>query len=96
MDILFWRKSSKSNIPLDKINKETINFNELFSSINNRSQVLELYKFLCHACHPDKYINDPNKAQIAEDLFKKVQNCKTDLSELLKIQDEANEKLLSR
>lgn len=96
MGIFLGKKSPESNIPLDRIKKETINFNGLFSSINNRSQVLELYKFLCQACHPDKYVNDPSKAQLAEDLFKKVQNCKTDFSELLKIQDEVNEKLLLR
>ena len=73
--------------------KEKIDMKGLFSNINNRNKVELLYKELCRLSHPD---NNPDKQELAQELFTKVQNSRNDYNAMLKLKDEITESLIQK
>lgn len=83
-----FKKRSKSTLREDlikEIKEERLDMKELFSNINNRDKVEQLYKELCKLTHPD---NNPKRQEVAQELFTKVQRNRNDYNALLKLKNE--------
>ena len=78
---------------INKIKEENLDMEGLFSNINNRSKIESLYKELCKLCHPDLYEKDPDKREMAQELFTKVQRSKNDYNSLIELKNEIVEAL---
>ena len=63
-----------------------MDFSSMFTAINKRSEIEQLFKSLSRRCHPDVYVGHSEKMALAEDLFKRVMANSTNYEELLKIQ----------
>ena len=85
--MLFGRKRRSRNELIEKIKKEELDFSSMFSAINNRAELDELFKSLCKRCHPDAYVDNPEKMAIAEELFKSVRANSTNIEELKRIEE---------
>lgn len=82
---IFKRKDNREET-LNRIKKEEMDFSSVFTAINKRSEIEQLFKSLSRRCHPDVYVGYPEKMALAEDLFKRVMANSTNYEELLKIQ----------
>lgn len=82
---IFKRKDNREET-LNRIKKEEMDFSSVFTAINKRSEIEQLFKSLSRRCHPDVYVGHPEKMSLAEDLFKRVMANSTNYEELLKIQ----------
>lgn len=67
---------------------------EMFISISERAEILNLYKKIATIAHPDRYVGDANKQEMAEQLFKEAQQHRTSLAELKRIFARAKDYLL--
>lgn len=85
----FNRKESTSTIPVDEIMEKKVDLSSLFSAINNRDEINQLYRKLCRLVHPDRYIGEPEKLDIAQKLFQEVQSNRTNLEALRAISERA-------
>lgn len=91
---LFKRDRARKEL-VDKIKKEDIDFSSVFSTINDRSEVNSLFKSLSRRCHPDRFVDDPQKMIIAEGLFKKVMSNSTNLDVLKELDNITKQELES-
>ena len=83
----------KDKQPIDNqyikaLKKERLDLDSLFTNINNRSKMSILYKELSKLWHPDLYENDPQKKELAQMLFVRVQNSKSNYNSLLQLKEE--------
>ena len=49
------KRETEQDILIKRIKAEQLDMQDLFSNINNRSEVETLYKELCKLSHPDKF-----------------------------------------
>ena len=84
--IVYIKKNKKDNIKekLD-IEDDKVDINNLINSINHSKN---LYKQLIIKYHPDKYVNENEKAK-AEYIVKEITKNKRDYKKLLEIENEA-------
>lgn len=84
--MLFFRKNRIRKELIEKIKKEELDLSSVFSAINNRAEVDQLFKNLLRRCHPDRFVDNPEKNALAETLFKKVMANSTNLNELKELE----------
>ena len=77
--MFFSKKNSARKELMEKIKKEELDLSSVFSTINNRAEVDQLFKNLLRRCHPDRFVDNPEKNALAEALFKKVMANSTNL-----------------
>lgn len=68
---------------------------DLFSNINNRSEVETLFKELCKLSHPDKFDKEPVKKEIAKELFAQIQTNRNNYNQLIELKSIVEVKLLN-
>jgi hypothetical protein len=90
------KKNTLQEELVKKIKEEHLDLDGLFSNINNRSRIESLYKELCKLCHPDLYEKEPDKRELAQDLFTKIQKGKNDYNALLKLKEEIIDSLMNK
>ena len=61
--------------------------------INSSFNSIQLYDELKVKCHPDRFPNDANKNEIANELFQEITKNKTNYKKLLELKEEAINKL---
>lgn len=91
---LFQKKSKQKEV-IERIKREEIDFSSMFASINNRTEIEQLFKSLSRRCHPDVYVGNPEKMALAEELFKRVMANSTNYKELVQIDSIITEQLES-
>ena len=81
---IFKKKDTREET-IDRIKKEDMDFSSMFTAINNRTEIEQLFKSLSRRCHPDVYVGNPEKMALAEELFKSVMANSTNYKELVQI-----------
>ena len=81
---IFKKKDTREET-IDRIKKEDMDFSSMFTAINNRTEIEQLFKSLSRRCHPDVYVGNPEKMALAEELFKRVMANSTNYKELVQI-----------
>ena len=81
---IFKKKDTRKET-IDRIKKEDMDFSSMFTAINNRTEIEQLFKSLSRRCHPDVYVGNPEKMALAEELFKRVMANSTNYKELVQI-----------
>lgn len=89
------RKQTEQDILIERIKAEQPDMQDLFSNINNRSEVESLYKELCKLSHPDKFDKEPKKKEIAKELFAQIQTNQNNYNQLIALKDIIEVKLLN-
>lgn len=89
------RKQTEQDILIERIKAEQPDMQDLFSNINNRSEVESLYKELCKLSHPDKFDKEPKKKEIAKELFAQIQTNRNNYNQLIALKDIIEVKLLN-
>ena len=89
------KKLTEQDILIERIKAEQLNMQDLFSNINNRSEVEALYKELCKLSHPDKFDKEPEKKEIAKELFAQIQTNRNNYNQLIALKDIIEVKLLN-
>ena len=89
------KKQTEQDILIERIKAEQLNMQDLFSNINNRSEVEALYKELCKLSHPDKFDKEPEKKEIAKELFAQIQTNRNNYNQLMELKKEIEVKLLN-
>lgn len=89
------KKQTEQDILIERIKAEQLNMQDLFSNINNRSEVEALYKKLCKLSHPDKFDKEPEKKEIAKELFAQIQTNRNNYNQLMELKDIIEVKLLN-
>lgn len=89
------KKQTEQDILIERIKAEQLNMQDLFSNINNRSEVEALYKELCKLSHPDKFDKEPEKKEIAKELFAQIQTNRNNYNQLMELKDIIEVKLLN-
>jgi len=92
----FKKKNTIQEELIKRIKEEDLDMSGLFSNINNRSKIEALYKELCKLCHPDLYEKEPDKRELAQELFTKIQRNKNDYNVLLKLKEEIIDTLMNK
>lgn len=92
----FKKKNTIQEELIKRIKEEDLDMSGLFSNINNRSKIEPLYKELCKLCHPDLYEKEPDKRELAQELFTKIQKNKNDYNALLKLKEEIIDTLMNK
>lgn len=92
----FKKKNTIQEELIKKIKKEDLDMEGLFANINNRSKIEPLYKELCKLCHPDLYEKEPDKRELAQNLFTKIQKNKNDYNALLKLKENIIDTLMNK
>ena len=90
-----FKKKSKQKEVIERIKREEIDFSSMFASINNRTEIEQLFKSLSRRCQPDVYVGNPEKMALAEELFKRVMANSTNYKELVQIDSIITEQLES-
>jgi hypothetical protein len=101
MMFLYIRHKKKSEIysvtsdqlKTDTKNSET-NWNNFFKIVSQQPDADKLYNELIRLAHPDRFPNDKNKIQIANEITASLGKYKLDLSELKRLQLRINKELL--
>lgn len=89
------KKETEQDILIKRIKSERLDMQDLFSNINNRSEVESLYKELCKLSHPDKFDKEPKKKEIAKELFAQIQTNRNNYNQLIALKDIIEVKLLN-
>ena len=89
------KKQTEQDILIERIKSEQLDMKGLFSNINKRGEVEALFKELSKLSHPDKFEKDPEKKEIAKDLFAKILNNKNNFNQLMELKKEIEVKLLN-
>lgn len=92
----FKKKDTIQEELIKRIKEEDLDMSGLFSNINNRSKIESLYKELCKLCHPDLYEKEPDKRELAQNLFTKIQKNKNDYNALLKLKENILDTLMNK
>ena len=90
------KRETEQDILIERIKAEQLDMQDLFSNINNRSEVESLYKELCKLSHPDKFDKEPKKKEIAKELFAQIQTNRNNYNQLIALKDIIEVKLLNR
>lgn len=86
----FKRKQSLKH----KLKKESLDSNIDFDNIINSSfNSNKVYDELKIKCHPDRFPNDSEKNQIAEDIFQEISKNKNNINRLLELKEKAKQEL---
>jgi len=89
------KKETEQDILIKRIKSERLDMQNLFSNINNRSEVESLYKELCKLSHPDKFDKEPEKKEIAKELFAQIQTNRNNYNQLMELKGIIEVKLLN-
>lgn len=89
------KKETEQDILIKRIKSERLDMQDLFSNINNRSEVESLYKELCKLSHPDKFDKEPKKKEIAKELFAQIQTNRNNYNQLMELKGIIEVKLLN-
>ena len=89
------KKQTEQDILIERIKSEQLDMQGLFSNINKRGEVEALFKELSKLSHPDKFEKDPEKKEIAKDLFAQILNNKNNFNQLMELKKEIEVKLLN-
>ena len=89
------KKETEQDILIKRIKSEQLDMQDLFSNINNRSEVESLYKELCKLSHPDKFDKEPEKKEIAKELFAQIQTNRNNYKQLIQLKGIIEVKLLN-
>lgn len=89
------KKQTEQDILIERIKSEQLDMQDLFSNINNRSEVESLYKELCKLSHPDKFDKEPEKKEIAKELFAQIQTNRNNYNQLMEMKGIIEVKLLN-
>lgn len=93
--VLYFRKKSKSiNRKLEiknEVKKEgKIDF---YNTVNSAFNSDELYNELIRKYHPDRFVNDDSKVNIANKIFQEITKNKLNIQKLEELKKEAEQKL---
>lgn len=88
------KRETEQDILIERIKAEQLDMQDLFSNINNRSEVETLFKELCKLSHPDKFDKEPVKCEIAKELFAQIQKNRNNYNQLMKLKSIVEVKLL--
>ena len=88
------KRETEQDILIESIKSEQLYMQDLFSNINNRSEVETLYKELCKLSHPDKFDKEPVKKEIAKELFAQIQKNRNNYNQLMELKGMIEVKLL--
>jgi DNA polymerase II large subunit len=92
--LLLSKKANKNNSDKEKIKQKVMDANVDFT---NTIESVFLAKALCDKlkkkCHPDRFVNDLEKTEIATELFQKISKNKSNYKRLLELEEEAKQKL---
>lgn len=87
----FFKKKTIEEKVGEKIKSEAPDFSRLFGNLSSRDEADELYKELSALLHPDRFVGaDEKTIEQAENLFKELQDCRTDILLLRSIKEKAN------
>jgi hypothetical protein len=89
------KRETEQDILINRIKSEQLDMQDLFSNINNRSEVETLYKELCKLSHPDKFDKEPAKREIAKELFAQIQSNRNNYNQLMELKSIVVVKLLN-
>lgn len=89
------KKETEQDILIKRIKSERLDMQDLFTNINNRSEVESLYKELCKLSHPDKFDKEPKKKEIAKELFAQIQTNRNNYKQLIQLKGIIEVKLLN-
>ena len=90
----FKKKQTEQDILIERIKAEQVDMQGLFSNINKRGEVEELFKELSKLSHPDKFEKDPEKKEIAQKLFTQIQNNRNNYTQLMELKNNVEVRLL--
>ena len=82
---LFWKKKDDGT----KEEGQSIDYSSLFSSMENGQQLFNQLKV---RCHPDRFVGT-DKQELAEELFKLVQENSTNYAKLLLLKERIEKEL---
>lgn len=88
------KRETEQDILIERIKAEQLDMQDLFSNINNRSEVETLFKELCKLSHPDKFDKEPVKCEIAKELFAQIQKNRNNYNQLMELKSIVEVKLL--
>ncbi len=88
------KRETEQDILIERIKAEQLDMQDLFSNINNRSEVETLFKELCKLSHPDKFDKETEKKEIAKELFAEIQKNRNNYNQLMKLKSIVEVKLL--
>lgn len=93
----FFKKKGKTDqdILIERIKEEQIDLQRIFSDINKRGEVETLFKELSKLSHPDKFEINPEKKEIAKELFAQIQNNRNNYTRLVELKQSVEDKLLN-
>lgn len=89
------KKETEQDILIRRIKSEQLDMQDLFSNINKRSEVEVLFKELSKLSHPDKFDKEPEKKEIAKELFAQIQENRNNYNQLMKLKSLIEAKLLN-
>ena len=89
------KKQTDQDILIERIKAEQIDLQGIFSDINKRGEVEALVKDLSKLSHPDKFEKDPEKKEIAKELFAQIQNSRNNYTRLIELKQSVEDKLLN-
>lgn len=89
-----FRKKTQEERELDELSKriksDKLDMSGIFSNLNKRKEIDELYSELSRRAHPDRFVGDDEKIAKAEIIFKKIQENQTDYQSLLALKTEVD------
>lgn len=89
------KKQTEQDLLIERIKAEQIDLQGIFSDINKRGEVETLFKELSKLSHPDKFENNPEKKEIAQELFAQIQNNRNNYTQLMELKNIVEVKLLN-
>ena len=89
------KRDTEQDILIKRIKAEQLDIQDLFSNINKRGEVETLFKELSKLSHPDKFEKNPEKKEIAKDLFAQIQNNRNNYTRLIELKQCVEGKLLN-
>jgi hypothetical protein len=91
--LIFIRKKRESPSTLEFKREAKSGEIDFGNIINSSFHVKPLYDELKVKCHPDRFIDDTEKNQIALELFQEISKNKTDYKKLVELKELAKQKL---
>ena len=93
----FFKKKTIEEKIGEKIKSEAPDFSRLFGNLSSRDEADALYKELSALLHPDRFVGaDKKTIELAENLFKELQNCRTDIRLLRIVKEKASHLYLNK
>jgi len=97
--VRYKKKSEIYSVTVDQLKTDTknseTNWNNFFTKVSQQPDADKLYNELIRLAHPDRFPNDKNKIQIANEITASLGKYKLDLSELKRLQLRINKELLN-